>query len=285
MEKQSYYISFMSLSLDLIQNEMQNKKLRSESNLHPSRGHCVMDLGVRAYNPSVQQMTREKKASELLIDWCKLILQEYSIDAECHILTSCSDSGSDFKHALEKVLPMHREWCVSHLIHLVLADAFGCSVDPHKFQVHMLLMHANFGVLDEKTELASFDPSLTIGECLTSTQAQINPLDHLEPTGVSPANSLDPGTFHVRKLLRLAMYERYYKQYHPRDASKKTSICTRIKKPLFSYLFDIQAVLHPHCLTASYNIPLLCPLVMHQLKRSRGIISSFTITFGGQYQI
>jgi hypothetical protein len=30
------------------------------------------------------------------------MLQEYSIDAEGHVLTSCSDSGSNIKYTLEK---------------------------------------------------------------------------------------------------------------------------------------------------------------------------------------
>jgi hypothetical protein len=57
-------------------------------------------------------------------------------------------------------------------------------------------MHT-FGVLDEKTELAIYNASLTIGEHLKSMQAQLNPLDFLEPTSISPANSLDPRTIHV----------------------------------------------------------------------------------------
>ena len=110
MAKQRYFIPFMSLSLDLIQNEVQNKKLIGAKVTYIHQGTIVSwNLGVRAYNPSVQQMMGEKKASELLFDWCKVILQEYCIDAERHILTSCSDSRSDVKRALEKVLPMHHE--------------------------------------------------------------------------------------------------------------------------------------------------------------------------------
>jgi hypothetical protein len=61
-----------------------------------------------------------------------MILLEFSIDAEADTLTPCTDSGSDVKKALEKVLPTLREWCVSHLSHLALADAFGSSLDPAK---------------------------------------------------------------------------------------------------------------------------------------------------------
>jgi hypothetical protein len=41
-------------------------------------------------------------------------------------------------------------------------------------------------------------------------QAQLNPLDFLEPTSISPANSLDPRTIHV--------------WYHPRAAFKNKSL-------------------------------------------------------------
>jgi hypothetical protein len=47
-------------------------------------------------------------------------------------LTSCTDSGSNVKQALEVVFPTIREWCRSHLLHLALPDAFGSPVDPNK---------------------------------------------------------------------------------------------------------------------------------------------------------
>jgi hypothetical protein len=91
-------------------------------------------------------------------------------------------------------------------------------------------------------------------------QAQVNPLDRLEPTSISPANALDPRTIHVRELLHAAMYERYYKRYHPRAAFKKQSLRVHIgRRDLrFSYLFDIQAVLHP----ALSNCNLLQRIIM-----------------------
>ena len=59
-------------------------------------------------------------------------LVKFSIDAEADILTSCTDSCLDVKKALEKVLPTLHEWCISHLSHLALADAFGSHIDPNK---------------------------------------------------------------------------------------------------------------------------------------------------------
>ncbi len=89
------------------------------------------NLAVRGYNPSAESVANIR-ASDLLVEWMKLILQEFHITADDHVLTSCTDSGSDVKRALEVVFPTIREWCVSHLLHLALADAFGSSVDPNK---------------------------------------------------------------------------------------------------------------------------------------------------------
>jgi hypothetical protein len=58
----------------------------------------------------------------------KMILEEFKIDAKDHVLTSCTDSGSNVKWALEVMFPTIREWCVSHLLHLTLADAFEKTV-------------------------------------------------------------------------------------------------------------------------------------------------------------
>jgi hypothetical protein len=121
--KQVYTIPFLSVSLDLIQNAVQNKKLIGVR-VSYIRGQDMKswNLAVRGYNPTEQEV-REGKASALLINWLGYIMREYDIDPEVHVLTSCTDSGSDVKRALEVELPTHREWCVSHLIHLALGDA------------------------------------------------------------------------------------------------------------------------------------------------------------------
>ena len=131
--KESYNVPVMSLTLDLIQINVQNKKLLGVKVAYVFMGSLKSwTLFVRGYNPTLQQLEGEEKASELLMKWCKIILEEFDIEAEDHILTSCSDSGSDVKKALEKVLPTMHKWCVSHLTHLALADAFGSSIDPSK---------------------------------------------------------------------------------------------------------------------------------------------------------
>ena len=71
-------------------------------------------------------------ALELLVDWCSLILWEFAIPPDQHILTSCTDSSLDVKKAMEKVFPTIREWCMSYLTHLALANAFVSCGDPNK---------------------------------------------------------------------------------------------------------------------------------------------------------
>jgi hypothetical protein len=289
-------------------------------------------------------------------------LKEFGITPEQDILTSCTDSGSDVKKALEKVFPTIREWCVSHLTHLALADAFGSHIDPKKtknsdmrnflmrcqkviekvnkskslkvtlekklltkfgqnmklrnspshrwsamedvfvrllccwssirnsfieegipfpisndselmlelrslihplcfiqttaqktkelaiLQVYVLLMEAYFGVLDDRTPLNIYDPAVTtvpLGEGKI-TNRKNNPLDKLVPTKVVPGNELDPRTIHVRKMLRSAMYQCFYKHYHPKEAYKGRIPQVAQKKDFhFLYLFDMQAMFHP----------------------------------------
>jgi hypothetical protein len=142
-EAKNYYdVPFLSISLDLIQNAVQNKKLIGVRVSYALGASFVSwNLAVRGYTLTEDDVQGER-ASNLLVDWMKMILEEFKIDAEDHVLTSCTDSGSNVKQALEVVFPTIREWCVSHLLHLALADAFGSHVDPNKTknsEVHELL--------------------------------------------------------------------------------------------------------------------------------------------------
>jgi hypothetical protein len=92
-----------------------------------------MESGCQGYNP-LQGHLISKQASEILMEWCCMAVKEYRINPEKDVLTSCTDSGSDVKRALEDVLPTIHEWCVPHLTHLALADAFGSHVNPKKSQ-------------------------------------------------------------------------------------------------------------------------------------------------------
>ncbi len=359
--KDSYDVPFLPLSLDLIQINVQNKKLIGVKVSYVHLGELrSWTLAVRGYSPTIHELEGEAKASELLMNWCKAILEEFKIDAEDQVLTSCTDSGSDVKRAVEQVLPTMREWCISHLTHLALADAFGSSIDPSKtkntivrdvinkcrkviekvnkskllkekveqkmkeqhgkvvklrnspahrwsavedvlvrlikffdvihqafletgnpfpirndrtllvelrsiihpvrhlqtmaqktkevvvFQVYMLLMHLYFGLLDETVPLKLYDPSRTLSNCWDMS-SHVNPLDNLNPTSVVPVEELDERSTSVRKLLKDAMFQRFYKRYHPRAAYKNRSPRHGIdsKNMLFSYLLDIQAVFHP----------------------------------------
>jgi hAT family C-terminal dimerisation region len=128
----TFDLPFISLSLDLIQNEVQNKKMIGVRICYVHEAKIFSwNIGVRGYNPSVAEM-KSHPASELLVKWCQNILKEYNIRPDRDVLTSCTDSGSDVKKALEKVFPTIREWCISHLTHLALADAFGSHVDHNK---------------------------------------------------------------------------------------------------------------------------------------------------------
>ncbi len=360
--KKEYNIPFLSVSIDLIQNDLQNKKMIGVrvSYVHEKqlKSH---NLAVRGYNPTRTEIA-ESTASELLVEWLKLILKEYSINPDKDVLTSCTDSGSDVKKALEKVLPTMREWCVSHLIHLALADAFGSHIDPNKtkhkemrdfisrcrkviekvnksktlkinlekkllkefgknmklrnspshrwaatedvfvrllrcwgqirnsfseegiafpllhdrkimlelrsvihplrliqttaqatkhlavFQVYLLLMDAYFSVLDSTKPLTLYDPgqATNLGDASATVTFTSNPLDRLQPTGQAEADELDPRTTKVRTMLREAMFERFYKRYHPTKAYKNRVPWLAQKKDYhYSYLIDLQSLLHP----------------------------------------
>ena len=59
-------------------------------------------------------------------------MREFDIELFAHVLTGNSDFGSDVKRCIEVVMALMREWCISHLCHLSLVDAFGTHLDPTK---------------------------------------------------------------------------------------------------------------------------------------------------------
>jgi len=401
--KKQYTIPFMSISLDLIQNAVQNKKLIGVRVSYIFGGSVKSwNLAVRAFNPTTDDMA-SRQASNLLIEWMIRILEEFGIEAEDDVLTSCTDSGSDVKRALEKVFPTHREWCVSHLLHLALADAFGSSVDPNKtknkdvrlllnqcrkvietvnkskvlklnvdknmlndygrviklknspshrwsavedvllrllkhwnsisnafneirtefpiknekrvlielrsiihpvrhiqtvaqrtkqlvvFQVYLLMMQLYFGLLNKHNAMDLYDPSQThLLQETTTPEVTSNPLDKLQPTSTVPSKDLDERTITVREKLYEALFDRYFKRYHPIKAYRKDYH----KKALpakedfhFSYLIDIQQVFHP----AMSDLRLLRKIVysfpdatQHQKEKHVTVVSDYiwkTITY------
>jgi hypothetical protein len=89
-------------------------------------------------------------------------------------------------------------------------------------QVYVLMMEAFFGALDKKSPLNVYNPAakVTISERSNATSKGNNHLDQLVPTSVIPGNELDPQTIRVRKMLCAAMYNCFFKRYHPKDAYK-----------------------------------------------------------------
>jgi len=87
----------LSISLDLIQNAVQNKKLIGVR-VSYILGSAMKswNLAVRGYNTTEKEIV-DGKASALLVTRVCHILKEYDIDPEEDVLTSCTDSRSDVK--------------------------------------------------------------------------------------------------------------------------------------------------------------------------------------------
>jgi hypothetical protein len=66
-----------------------------------------------------------------LHEWSSGVLEEFSIKVMLDVLTNISDSRSDVKRTLDILINAWWEWCISHLIHLALMEAFGTSIDPN----------------------------------------------------------------------------------------------------------------------------------------------------------
>jgi len=108
--------------------EVQNKKMIGVRVSYIHNGQMKSwNLAVRAFNPTLEEIEGGKTAPELIMRWCRVILHEYNI-----IMEPCTDLGSDIKRAMEVMILTMREWCISHLTNLALADAFGSLLDPKK---------------------------------------------------------------------------------------------------------------------------------------------------------
>ncbi len=131
------------------------------------------------------------------------------------------------------------------------------------FQVYLLLMNLYFGVLDTRTPLDLYDPSLTIdlrSNNTSTVEQNKNPLDALAPTGQALPMDIDARVHRVIEKLHDTLVERYYKWYHPVKAYRKEfNRRTQPEKKdfLFHYLLDIQQIFHP----ALCNLKLLRKIV------------------------
>ncbi|KAJ1393042.1 hypothetical protein B484DRAFT_340595, partial [Ochromonadaceae sp. CCMP2298] len=89
-------------------------------------------LGVKLFDPPhdlVRFRNGRRRLSDLLLLWLKMMLGEYRIQLS-DFRSSTSDSGSDVKRLLSKLMPDSSwDWCIPHLINRAFTDAFGASVD------------------------------------------------------------------------------------------------------------------------------------------------------------
>ena len=133
-EAREYFdIPFISVYLDLIKSKTSNMKfLALRVCFNMLRRHNIgYNLAVRHFAPTAEERT-DDRLSVVLHEWAQGVLREFGIDVERDILTSSSDSGSDVKRTLQTLMAAWWEWCISHLSHLALTDAFGTSIDPQQ---------------------------------------------------------------------------------------------------------------------------------------------------------
>jgi hypothetical protein len=130
-EARSFFtIKYLALYLDLINNKMSNQKylaLRMCFNTS-TMFNIGYNLAVRRFAPITDERQAEQ-LSTILHEWSSGILEEFGIKVMLDVLTSTSDSGSDVKRTLDILIDVWWEWCISHLIHLALTEAFGTSID------------------------------------------------------------------------------------------------------------------------------------------------------------
>ncbi|CAK9223988.1 unnamed protein product [Sphagnum troendelagicum] len=133
VEARSFFtIKYLSLYLDLIKSKMSNQKymaLRVCFNTS-TRFNIGYNLAVRRFAPTTDER-QAKQLSTILHEWSSGVLEEFGIKVMLDVLTSTLDSGSDVKRTLDILIDVWWEWCISHLIHLALTEAFGTSIDPN----------------------------------------------------------------------------------------------------------------------------------------------------------
>jgi hypothetical protein len=132
-EARSFFtIKYLSLYLDLINSKMSNQKylaLRVCFNTS-TRFNIGYNLAVCRFAPTTDEH-QAKQLSTILHKWSLGVLKEFGIKVMLDVLTSTSDSGSDVKRTLDILIDAWWEWCISHLIHLALTEAFSTSIDPN----------------------------------------------------------------------------------------------------------------------------------------------------------
>lgn len=114
--------------------------------------------------------------------------------------------------------------------------------------MYVLLIDLYYQLLDSTKTLRIFDPAVIYSQNTRNAPNEVVEI---------PAADLNVNTSVVREKLKAALFNRFYKRYHPMKAYCKVTdfFPTRVvqepkdsaeqKVFLFSYLLDIQAVFHP----------------------------------------
>jgi len=95
-----------------------------------TRFNIGYNLVVRRFAPTIDEHQAEQLFT-ILHEWSSGVFEEFGIKVMLDVLTSTSDLGSDVKYTLNILIDAWWEWCISHLIHLALMEAFGTSIDPN----------------------------------------------------------------------------------------------------------------------------------------------------------
>lgn len=90
-----------------------------------------MNLVMRGNSPIYTEGYKED-VPELLLKWTECVLEKISIVLEDHAISASGDSRSDVKHLTDVLMPLLREWYVSHLMNRAFSDAFGATPDRNK---------------------------------------------------------------------------------------------------------------------------------------------------------
>lgn len=72
------------------------------------------------------------EASQLLLDWVELVINELGNVMPQHVLKSFSNFRLDLRRALEALWTVLREWCIFHLISKIFIVVFGSQFDQPK---------------------------------------------------------------------------------------------------------------------------------------------------------
>ncbi|KAH8948587.1 hypothetical protein BDL97_11G101900, partial [Sphagnum fallax] len=130
-EQSISYNTFTTRRWQLIGHQLPVREGGMKSiNIRKLHFNIGYNLAVRRFAPTTNERQAEQ-LSTILHEWSSGVLEEFGIKVMLDVLISTSDSGSDVKCTLDILIDAWWEWCISHLIHLALTEAFGTSIDPN----------------------------------------------------------------------------------------------------------------------------------------------------------